>query len=115
VPVRHFSKRTELFKKLRPFCLRMHFVRGIIKAHLWNFLLLQIQKKISKLLVCMRDGHSRLGAGTGAYTLPLAEKVGETGRVYAVEVQKDFLTNIKNEATSRGLKNVELLWETLRT
>ncbi|MDO8604189.1 MAG: methyltransferase domain-containing protein [bacterium] len=51
-----------------------------------------------------------LGAGIGAYTLPLAEKVGETGRVYAVEVQKDFLTNIKNEATNRGLKNVELLW-----
>lgn len=51
-----------------------------------------------------------LGAGTGAYTIPLAEKVGETGRVYAVEVQKDFLTNIKNEATARGLKNVELLW-----
>lgn len=51
-----------------------------------------------------------LGAGTGAYTLPLAEKVGESGRVYAVEVQKDFLTNIKNEAIARGLKNVELLW-----
>lgn len=51
-----------------------------------------------------------LGAGTGAYTIPLAERVGETGRVYAVEVQKDFLTNIKNSATERGYKNVELLW-----
>jgi len=51
-----------------------------------------------------------LGAGTGAYTLPLAEKVGDSGRVYAVEVQKDFLTNIRNSATSRGFKNVELLW-----
>lgn len=51
-----------------------------------------------------------LGAGTGAYTIPLAEKVGDAGRVYAVEVQKDFLTNIKNTAISRGLKNVELLW-----
>lgn len=51
-----------------------------------------------------------LGAGVGAYTIPLAEKVGDTGRVYAVEVQKDFLTNIKNTAVSRGLKNVELLW-----
>ena len=51
-----------------------------------------------------------LGAGIGSYTIPLAEKVGESGRVYAVEVQKDFLTNIKNEATNRGLKNVELLW-----
>lgn len=51
-----------------------------------------------------------LGAGTGAYTIPLAERVGETGRVYAVEVQKEFLSNIKTAAASRGLKNVELLW-----
>ena len=51
-----------------------------------------------------------LGAGVGAYTMPLAEKVGETGRVYAIEVQKDFLTNIKNEALARGLKNVEVIW-----
>lgn len=51
-----------------------------------------------------------LGAGIGAYTLPLAERVGETGRVYAVEVQKDFLTNIKKSAEERGLKNIELLW-----
>lgn len=51
-----------------------------------------------------------LGAGIGAYTIPLAERVGDTGRVYAVEVQKDLLSNIKNEAAARGLKNVELLW-----
>lgn len=51
-----------------------------------------------------------LGAGTGAYTIPLAERVGETGRVYAVEVQKDFLTNIKDAAAARGFKNVEVIW-----
>ena len=51
-----------------------------------------------------------LGAGTGAYTILLAERVGESGRVYAVEVQKEFLTNIKNTADARGLKNVEVLW-----
>lgn len=51
-----------------------------------------------------------LGAGTGAYTVPLAELVGESGRVYAVEVQKDFLSNIKNAAATQGLKNVELIW-----
>lgn len=51
-----------------------------------------------------------LGAGTGSYTIPLAEKAGETGRVYAVEVQKEFLANIKNAAIARGLKNVEVLW-----
>ena len=51
-----------------------------------------------------------LGAGTGAYTIPLAERVGESGRVYAVEVQKDFLTNIKEAALAHGLKNVEVIW-----
>lgn len=51
-----------------------------------------------------------LGAGTGAYTIPLARIVGESGRVYAVEVQKDFLSNIKSAATAQGLKNVEFIW-----
>src|SRR3989339_1441798 len=51
-----------------------------------------------------------LGAGTGSYTIPLAERVGESGRVYAVEVQKEFLSNIKDAAMARGLKNVEVIW-----
>lgn len=51
-----------------------------------------------------------LGAGTGAYTMLLAERAGVGGRVYAVEVQKDFLTNIKNEARARDLKNIEVVW-----
>lgn len=51
-----------------------------------------------------------LGAGTGAYTIPLAERVGDTGRVYAIEVQKDFLTNIKDAAATRNLKNIEVIW-----
>ena len=50
------------------------------------------------------------GAGTGTYTMLLAERVGESGRVYAVEVQKEFLSNIKNDATARGLNNIEVIW-----
>ena len=51
-----------------------------------------------------------LGAGTGHYIEPLARRVGDSGRVYAVEVQKDFLTNIKDLATKHGFKNVEVIW-----
>jgi ubiquinone/menaquinone biosynthesis C-methylase UbiE len=50
------------------------------------------------------------GAGTGAYTIPLARKVGEKGRVYAIEVQKELLPRIKNTAINQGLSNVEVLW-----
>ena len=50
------------------------------------------------------------GAGTGAYTIPLAKRVGESGHVYAIEVQKEFLTNIKNGAVQQGLKNLSVVW-----
>jgi len=51
-----------------------------------------------------------LGAGTGAYTIPLAAAVGDSGRVYAVEVQKELLQNIKSAANAEHLRNIELLW-----
>lgn len=51
-----------------------------------------------------------LGAGTGAYTELLARRVGDMGKVYAVEVQKDFLINIKDMATKQGFKNIEMIW-----
>ncbi len=50
------------------------------------------------------------GAGSGAYTLAAARTVGAHGKVYAVEVQKDLLTRIKNTATQEHLDNVEIIW-----
>jgi len=60
----------------------------------------------------LREGDTvaDLGAGSGAYAFLAAEAVGETGKVYAIDVQRDFLPNIKNSALSRGLKNVEVMW-----
>ncbi|GMQ95410.1 MAG: hypothetical protein BMS9Abin13_523 [Patescibacteria group bacterium] len=51
-----------------------------------------------------------LGAGTGAYTIAAAKKVRGGGRVYAVEVQKDFLSTIKEAASAAGVSNVEFIW-----
>jgi len=50
------------------------------------------------------------GAGSGAYTLALASMVGSTGTVYAVDVQRDLLTRIQNEAQRRGFENVQPVW-----
>ena len=50
------------------------------------------------------------GAGIGAYTIPLAKKVGDFGRVYAIEVQKDLLSKIQNTALEENITNVEVLW-----
>lgn len=51
-----------------------------------------------------------LGAGVGAYAIPAAQTVGEKGRVYAVEVQRDLVAKLKVNAEHAGLKNIEYLW-----
>lgn len=50
-----------------------------------------------------------LGAGTGHYTLA-AGRIATRGKVYAVEVQKDFLDTIKNKIKDAHLGNVEIIW-----
>lgn len=50
------------------------------------------------------------GAGSGFYSMYGAIAVGDRGRVYAVDVQKDILSRIKKEAEERGLRNIEVVW-----
>lgn len=50
-----------------------------------------------------------LGAGTGYYSVA-AGKMVPGGKVYAVEIQKDFLTTIRNKVKEAHLRNVECLW-----
>ena len=49
-----------------------------------------------------------LGAGSGFYTIPVAKMV-PMGKVYAIEIQKDFLTTVKNKAAEARLNNIECL------
>lgn len=55
-----------------------------------------------------------LGAGTGYYTLAVGPMV-PSGKVYAVEITRDFLTTIKNKTTEANLNNVEILWGNVET
>ena len=49
------------------------------------------------------------GSGSGAYVLAIAEILHGRGSIYAVDIQKDLLRRIKNEATRRSLE-VEVVW-----
>ncbi len=51
-----------------------------------------------------------LGAGSGFYSIESAKKVGSSGRVYAVEVQKDLLERLRSVAAKDGLRNIEAVW-----
>lgn len=47
-----------------------------------------------------------LGAGGGYFTFPLAEEVGESGRVYAVDVDEALLAYVARQSGKRGLPQV---------
>lgn len=49
------------------------------------------------------------GAGAGYYVELLAKKVGESGCVYAIDINQDLLAKIANEAEKTGLDNVETI------
>jgi ubiquinone/menaquinone biosynthesis C-methylase UbiE len=54
-----------------------------------------------------------MGCGNGFYTLKLAELVGETGRVIAVDIQPEMLRFLEERAKSEGVKNVKPVLGTL--
>lgn len=50
-----------------------------------------------------------IGAGSGTYSIEAA-KLLTSGKVYAVDVNKDMLARLIQEAQSLGLPNVESIW-----
>jgi ubiquinone/menaquinone biosynthesis C-methylase UbiE len=50
-----------------------------------------------------------VGCGTGYFTLPAAELVGEKGRVYAVDPHPSATEQVANKVRNAGLTNVRLI------
>lgn len=51
-----------------------------------------------------------LGAGSGFHAFAASAAVGESGTVYALEVQKELVTKLTDEAKRRHASNVHVLW-----
>jgi len=47
-----------------------------------------------------------VGCGYGFFTIPAAQIVGETGKVYAVDIDVSSIDRLKREAAEKGLKNI---------
>ncbi|MEZ6087679.1 MAG: class I SAM-dependent methyltransferase [Pirellulaceae bacterium] len=47
-----------------------------------------------------------LGCGNGYYTLRMAERVGATGKILAVDIQPEMLTMLRQRADDAGYENV---------
>lgn len=60
---------------------------------------------IAKLNLKPTDVVADLGAGTGLFALPLAKAV-PSGRLYAVELDEGFLTQIRGKAKTENVANI---------
>jgi predicted methyltransferase len=69
-----------------------------------------------KIMDILRIGEASvvadLGAGSGWFTIRLANRVGPNGRVYAEDVQKPMIQAIKVRVDRLGLKNVDTIFGT---
>src|SRR5688572_22212174 len=54
-------------------------------------------KLLPKLNIKAGDAVADIGAGSGYYTMKLAELVGPEGKVYAVDIQKEMLAIIRKK------------------
>ena len=69
----------------------------------------QPQAVIESLAIQPGDHVADLGAGGGYFTFRLADAVGSTGKVYAVDVNEGHLKYIARRAKEQGYSNVEVV------
>ncbi len=76
--------------------------------------LLDINFVLNKLKIKERHLVADLGCGKFEYFVkPLAEIVGEKGIVYAVDIIKDTVEDVKKSAWENNLKQVKAVWSDL--
>ncbi len=53
-----------------------------------------------------------IGAGSGVITMMMANEVGDTGKVFAVDIQREMLDLLGDKIKNLGLTNIELVLST---
>jgi ubiquinone/menaquinone biosynthesis C-methylase UbiE len=67
---------------------------------------LKVAEIIAQLNLKQGDVVADLGAGSGVFSIPLAQAVGPKGKVYAVDIDQGFLDYINKKAQAQNVKNV---------
>lgn len=77
-----------------------HFSEGTIRK--WH------HPEISLESIGLRSGMTfmDIGCGYGFFSLKAASVVGETGKVYAIDIDASSIDRLKRKASEKGLKNI---------
>jgi ubiquinone/menaquinone biosynthesis C-methylase UbiE len=68
---------------------------------------LRVPEIVASLKLRSGDVVADLGAGSGAFVVPLAQAVSPTGKVYAVDIDPGFFSHIERRAKEGGVANVQ--------
>ncbi len=70
-----------------------------------------LPRKHILMQVGIREGFHVLdyGCGPGSYVVPVAELVGESGKVYGLDIHPLAIQRVRKAASKRGLRNVETI------
>jgi ubiquinone/menaquinone biosynthesis C-methylase UbiE len=64
------------------------------------------QRTIESLRIQAGDQIADIGAGEGYFVFRLADEVGDSGKVYAVEIDGNLVTRLQKKAKQKGYPNV---------
>lgn len=67
------------------------------------------EEVIQALMIKPGDQVADLGSGSGYFTFRLADAVGPTGRVYAVDVDADMNADLGKQVKDKGYQHIEIL------
>jgi precorrin-6B methylase 2 len=79
-----------------------HFGEGTIRK--WH------HPEISLETLGLREGMTfmDIGCGYGFFTIPAAQIIGKSGKVYAVDIDSTSINQLKRDALEKGLKNIHI-------
>ena len=86
---------------------------GDALAHTRSSAFAHPRKNVSMLGIVSGMRVADFGSGSGAYALSIAEEMNDSGRVYAIDIQKDLLRRLANESARLGRTNLDVIWADL--
>ena len=66
------------------------------------------KRVVASLQASTGDTVADVGCGEGFYTIPLAQFIGASGKVFAVDIDEKALSKLKQQLTKENLKNVQV-------
>ena len=70
---------------------------------------LQIDRVMDILKITEGKSVADIGAGSGWFTVRAAKRVGDKGKVFAVEINQEYINHINDRAKNEGFGNIETI------